>query len=114
MAPSQDAGSVGAADKQLSYRLRAGKNIQREAEKPLRAGTQLLFLPRRGGSLPHRGDAGGYRKLELQIRLLCGRVFSLYRSANRAVCLRLAVSFWADSGSAAQDTLPEKAKNLPE
>lgn len=113
MATPSDTGVMGAADQQLSHRLCAGEDLQRQAEKSLCTGAQLLFLPCRGGILPHWINAGCYRKLEFQVRLLCGGILNFCRGAGGSVRLRMALSFRANPGSAAQDTVSEETEKFP-
>lgn len=107
-----DSGALGAAYKQLSGRFFLWENLQGKPEKTLCPGSELLFLPGSSGLLPYRSHAGCNRQLEFESGLLRSRFSDVCRRADWTLCLRLAVSLWADSGSAPSNTVPCKAKNL--
>ena len=104
---------LGPDHEQLSGRLSPGENLHRKTEKLMCPRPELLFLPGRSGLLPHRRPAGCHRKPQLSVGLLCVRLPDFRGRPCGALCLRLPVPLRADSGSASQNSVSEKAEDLP-
>jgi len=80
----------------------------------MRAGTELLFLPRCSGCLPHRLLSGGGRLLEIPLFLLHHRHSDFAWGVAGAGHLRISMPLWLVSGAAAQNPHQEVFHQAPQ
>ena len=84
--------------------LLQGADLPGKGQDRLRAGAQLLLLPRRHGRVPHWGDSVGDRIVQVPVFLLRYRYADPAGRSAGAVRVRLPVPLRVVSGAAAQDS----------
>ena len=97
-------------DQRLPQGLCGRKNLSRQQQGAVCAGTQLLLLSGCAGSLSHRLATGGAGQREIPIFLLCLWLFDAVRHFDGQVCLRMDLPVWTGAGPAAQDTALSQEK----
>ena len=80
------------------------------AQKRMRAGIKLLFVPRRAGCLPHRLAAKHLCWYGVKVSVLRCGAFAFIRAVLRARHLRLAVPLRAGAGFVIQNPLAQAAQ----
>lgn len=85
-----------------------GADLPGKGQDRLRAGAQLLLLPRRHGGVSHRGDTVGDRLVQIQVFLLRDRHADSAGGAAGAIRVRFPVPLRVVSGADSQDSAAQK------